>query len=90
MSVEAVIDADSARVNAASLHLAAALAQAQTGSEANPSEIQRGHAAVQAAEAVLAQAEATLHADQSASPATAASVAPNAAHSVTDPGGIVV
>ena len=86
MSIEAVsvIDADLARVDAASLRLASAMAQQHTGADAAPGEVERGHAAVQAAEADLAQAEAAVHADQAAPAAVSAS------HAVTDPGGIVV
>lgn len=86
MSAEAVsaIDADLARVNAASLQLSAALANEQTSADAKPNDIEREHAAVQAAEAYLTQVEAAVHADQAAS-ATA-----TGGHSVTDPGGIVV
>ena len=100
-SVSAV-DADYARVSAASMQLAAALAQEHTGSDVKPGDLERAQAAVQAAESNLEQAQSALEADQAAAsaatpaatPATpaapAASADPSGTHSVTDPGGIVV
>ena len=95
MSVEAAaaVDADLARVNAASLQLAAALAQETTGADAKPGDVERGHAAVQAAEALLQQAQAALQAAEAAqsgaTQSATTSATPAASHYVTDPGGIV-
>ncbi len=97
MSVEAAaaVDVDLARVNAASLQLAAALAQETTGADAKPTDVERGHAAVQAAEAALQQAQAALQAAEAVQSGRSQSVAttsaaPSASDYVTDPGGIVV
>ncbi len=65
------VDSDYARVSAASLQLAAALAAETSSTTATPGDIALGQAAVQAAEANLEQAQAALEADQSAAASAA-------------------
>jgi hypothetical protein len=69
MSIDAVssVHSDQARAVSAALRVAVALEHDRHGSHASPAEIERGHAAVQAARVALAQADAAVKADQAVS-----------------------
>lgn len=84
MSIEAIsaVSGDQARADAAALSLAVARGQDVLGPDASPGEVEHAHAAVASAEAVLAQADAAVRADQAQ--------AVSGGEAVTAPGGLLV